>query len=62
MPQDLNDESADKLLELIAKAREEAEALVKAAKKAEAAKKRAAKATFIEYALMRTFLSNNKNR
>ncbi|WP_299141855.1 restriction endonuclease subunit S [uncultured Vibrio sp.] len=43
--QDPNDESADKLLERIAKAREEAEALAKAAKKAEAAKKRAAKAT-----------------
>ncbi|CAK1744156.1 type I restriction enzyme, S subunit [Vibrio crassostreae] len=45
VPQDPNDESADKLLERIAKAREEAEALAKAAKKAEAAKKRAAKAT-----------------
>ncbi|MEZ9462755.1 restriction endonuclease subunit S [Vibrio splendidus] len=44
VPQDPNDESADKLLERIAKAREEAEALAKAAKKAEAAKKRAAKA------------------
>ncbi|MFA0494287.1 restriction endonuclease subunit S [Vibrio sp. 10N.222.54.B11] len=42
--QDPNDEPADKLLERIAKAREEAEALAKAAKKAEAAKKRAAKA------------------
>ncbi|MEZ9567147.1 restriction endonuclease subunit S [Vibrio artabrorum] len=44
VPQDPNDESADKLLERIAKAREEAEALAKAAKKAEVAKKRAAKA------------------
>ncbi|WP_210467307.1 restriction endonuclease subunit S [Vibrio crassostreae] len=43
--QDPNDESADKLLERIAKAREEAEALAKAAKKVQAAKKRAAKAT-----------------
>ncbi|WP_439147621.1 restriction endonuclease subunit S [Vibrio sp.] len=42
--QDPSDEPADKLLERIAKAREEAEALAKAAKKAEAAKKRAAKA------------------
>ncbi|EAP93672.1 type I restriction enzyme specificity protein [Vibrio splendidus 12B01] len=41
--QDPSDEPADKLLERIAKAREEAEALAKAAKKAEAAKKRAAK-------------------
>lgn len=45
VPQDPNDESADKLLERIAKAREEAEALAKAAKKEQAAKKRAAKAT-----------------
>lgn len=45
VPQGPNDEPADKLLERIAKAREEAEALAKAAKKAEAAKKRAAKAT-----------------
>ncbi|TCT61577.1 restriction endonuclease subunit S [Vibrio crassostreae] len=44
VPQDPNDEPADKLLDRIAKAREEAEALAKAAKKAEAAKKRAAKA------------------
>ncbi len=44
VPQDPNDEPADKLLERIAKARAEAEALAKAAKKAEAAKKRAAKA------------------
>lgn len=43
--QDPNDESADKLLERIAKAREEAEALAKEAKKEQAAKKRAAKAT-----------------
>ncbi len=42
--QDPNDEPADKLLERIAKARVEAEALAKVAKKAEAAKKRAAKA------------------
>lgn len=42
--QDPSDEPADKLLERIAKAREEAEALAKAAKKAQAAKKRAAKA------------------
>ncbi|MEZ8085696.1 restriction endonuclease subunit S [Vibrio sp. 1S139] len=44
VPQDENDEPADKLLERIAQARAEAEALAKAAKKAEAAKKRAAKA------------------
>ncbi|WFB49020.1 restriction endonuclease subunit S [Vibrio coralliilyticus] len=44
VPQDPNDEPADKLLERIAKARTEAEALAKAAKKAQAAKKRAAKA------------------
>ncbi|ELA9722130.1 restriction endonuclease subunit S [Vibrio parahaemolyticus] len=44
VPQDPNDEPADKLLERIAKARAEAEALAKAAKKAQAAKKRAAKA------------------
>jgi len=44
VPQDPNDESADKLLGRIAKAREEAEALAKAAKKEQAAKKRAAKA------------------
>ncbi|MEZ8105344.1 restriction endonuclease subunit S [Vibrio cortegadensis] len=44
VPQNPNDESADKLLERIAKAREEAEALAKAAKKVQAAKKRAAKA------------------
>lgn len=43
VPQDPNDEPADKLLERIAQARKEAEALAKAAKKAEAAKKRAAK-------------------
>ncbi|HDY8124456.1 TPA: restriction endonuclease subunit S [Vibrio vulnificus] len=43
VPQDPNDEPADKLLERIAEARKEAEALAKAAKKAEAAKKRAAK-------------------
>ncbi|HCG6610338.1 TPA: restriction endonuclease subunit S [Vibrio parahaemolyticus] len=42
VPQDPNDEPADKLLERIAEARKEAEALAKAAKKAEAAKKRAA--------------------
>ncbi|KLN64489.1 restriction endonuclease subunit S [Vibrio sp. VPAP30] len=42
--QDPSDEPADKLLERIAKARTEAEALAKAAKKAQAAKKRAAKA------------------
>lgn len=44
VPQDPNDESADKLLERIAKARTEAEELAKVAKKAEAAKKRTAKA------------------
>ncbi|WP_170960868.1 restriction endonuclease subunit S [Vibrio sp. 10N.286.45.A3] len=44
VPQDPNDESADKLLERIAKAREEAGALAKAAKKVQAAKKRAEKA------------------
>lgn len=43
VPQDDNDEPADKLLERIAQAKAEAEALAKAAKKAEAAKKRAAK-------------------
>ncbi|MCG9665936.1 restriction endonuclease subunit S [Vibrio mediterranei] len=43
VPQDPNDEPADKLLERIAEARKEAEALAKAAKKAESAKKRAAK-------------------
>ncbi|MCU8488317.1 restriction endonuclease subunit S [Vibrio vulnificus] len=43
VPQDPNDEPADKLLERIAEARKEAEALAKTAKKAEAAKKRAAK-------------------
>ncbi|WP_064604437.1 restriction endonuclease subunit S [Photobacterium sp. J15] len=43
VPQDPDDEPADKLLERIAEARKEAEALAKAAKKAEAAKKRAAK-------------------
>ncbi|MDE1339809.1 restriction endonuclease subunit S [Vibrio aestuarianus] len=43
VPQDPNDEPADKLLERIAAARKEAEVLAKAAKKAEAAKKRAAK-------------------
>lgn len=41
--QDPNDEPADKLLERIALARKEAEALAKAAKKAEAAKKKVAK-------------------
>jgi len=44
VPQDPNDEPADKLLERIATARIEAEALAKAVKKAETAKKRAAKA------------------
>ncbi|MCG9578490.1 restriction endonuclease subunit S [Vibrio tubiashii] len=44
VPQDPNDEPADKLLERIAQARKEAEALAKAAKKAEAAKKKAEKA------------------
>ncbi|MCG9625813.1 restriction endonuclease subunit S [Vibrio mediterranei] len=43
VPQDPNDEPADKLLERIAEARKEAEVLAKAAKKAENAKKRAAK-------------------
>ncbi|MBE5188036.1 restriction endonuclease subunit S [Vibrio parahaemolyticus] len=43
VPQDPNDEPADKLLERITQARKEAEALAKAAKKAETAKKRAAK-------------------
>lgn len=43
VPQDPNDEPAEKLLERIAEARKEAEALAKAAKKAENAKKRAAK-------------------
>ncbi|EHH1050793.1 hypothetical protein J7I00_003484 [Vibrio parahaemolyticus] len=43
VPQDPNDEPADKLLERIAQARKEAEALAKAAKKAEATKKKAAK-------------------
>ncbi|WP_165381454.1 MULTISPECIES: restriction endonuclease subunit S [unclassified Pseudoalteromonas] len=43
VPQDDNDEPADKLLERIAQAKAEAEALAKAAKKAETAKKRAAK-------------------
>ncbi|HCM1427828.1 TPA: restriction endonuclease subunit S [Vibrio parahaemolyticus] len=42
VPQDPNDEPANKLLERIALARKEAEALAKAAKKAETAKKRAA--------------------
>ncbi|MEZ8368929.1 restriction endonuclease subunit S [Vibrio splendidus] len=44
VPQDPNDEPAEKLLERIAEARKEAEALAKAAKKAEAARKKAAKA------------------
>lgn len=43
VPQDPKDESADKLLARIAKARNEAEALAKAAKKAATAKKKAAK-------------------
>ncbi len=43
VPQDPNDEPADKLLKRIAQARIEAEALAKAAKKSEADKKRAAK-------------------
>ncbi|EGQ9300157.1 restriction endonuclease subunit S [Vibrio vulnificus] len=43
VPQDPNDEPADKLLERIAQARKEAEALAKAAKKAGATKKKAAK-------------------
>ncbi|EJG1862068.1 restriction endonuclease subunit S [Vibrio parahaemolyticus] len=42
VPQNDDDEPADKLLERIAQARKEAEALAKAAKKVEAAKKRAA--------------------
>ncbi len=41
--QDPNDEPADKLLERIAAARKEAEALAKAAKKAQTAKKRTVK-------------------
>ncbi|WP_253659239.1 restriction endonuclease subunit S [Vibrio splendidus] len=44
VPQDPNDEPAEKLLERIAEARKEAEALAKAAKKAETARKKAAKA------------------
>ncbi|MBR8845729.1 restriction endonuclease subunit S [Pseudoalteromonas sp. JC3] len=43
VPQDDNDEPAEKLLERIAQAKAEAEALAKAVKKAEAGKKRAAK-------------------
>ncbi len=43
VPQDPEDESADKLLARIAKARKEADALAKAAKKAATAKKKAAK-------------------
>ncbi|HIF9401909.1 TPA: restriction endonuclease subunit S [Photobacterium damselae] len=43
VPQDPNDEPADKLLERIAVARKEAEALAKAAKKAQTAKKRTVK-------------------
>ncbi|MBE3934531.1 specificity determinant for hsdM and hsdR [Vibrio parahaemolyticus] len=43
VPQDPNDEPADKLLERIALARKEAEALAKAAKKVEAAKKKSSK-------------------
>ncbi|MUK45117.1 type I restriction endonuclease subunit S [Aliivibrio fischeri] len=43
VPQDPNDEPADKLLERIAQARSEAEALAKAAKKAETARKKAQK-------------------
>ncbi|KAB1513275.1 restriction endonuclease subunit S [Photobacterium damselae] len=43
VPQDPNDEPADKLLERIAQARKEAEALAKAAKKAGATKKKVAK-------------------
>ena len=43
VPQDPNDESADKLLERIAQARIEAEALAKATKKAETARKKAEK-------------------
>ncbi|MGR5458216.1 restriction endonuclease subunit S [Vibrio sp. PNB22_1_1] len=45
VPQDPNDEPADKLLERIALARKEAEALAKAAKKAGATKKKAANKT-----------------
>lgn len=45
VPQDPNDEPADKLLERIAQARSEAEALAKATKKAETARKKAEKAT-----------------
>ncbi|MDD9156386.1 restriction endonuclease subunit S [Aliivibrio sp. S4TY2] len=45
VPQDPNDEPADKLLERIAQAYIEAEALAKAAKKAETARKKAEKAT-----------------
>ncbi|MGF1736514.1 restriction endonuclease subunit S [Photobacterium satsumensis] len=44
VPQDSDDEPAEKLLERIAEARKEAEALAKAAKKAEAVRKKAAKA------------------
>lgn len=44
VPQDPNDEPADKLLEQIQVARQEAEALAKATKKADSAKKRTAKA------------------
>ncbi len=44
VPQDENDEPAEKLLKRIAQARAKTEALVKEAKKLEAAKKRAAKA------------------
>ncbi|MBB1314187.1 restriction endonuclease subunit S [Aliivibrio sp. SR45-2] len=44
VPQDPNDEPADKLLERIAQARKETEALAKAAKKAEMARKKAEKA------------------
>ncbi|KAB2825911.1 restriction endonuclease subunit S [Aliivibrio finisterrensis] len=44
VPQDPNDEPADKLLERIAQARIEAETLAKAAKKAETARKKAEKA------------------
>ncbi|HIF9358911.1 TPA: restriction endonuclease subunit S [Photobacterium damselae] len=43
VPQDPNDEPADKLLERIAAARKEADALAKAAKKAQTAKKRTVK-------------------
>ncbi|MDD9180019.1 MULTISPECIES: restriction endonuclease subunit S [Aliivibrio] len=45
VPQDPNDEPADKLLERIAQARIEAETLAKAAKKAETARKKTEKAT-----------------